>query len=174
MLRSAQAGDAQAYGELVARHRTSALRVAAVVLGSGDDADDVVQQAAARMWPAIGRVDADRGFRAWYLRGVANTARNHRRSRGRRRNAELRLAGRRGDDPADPAVAAVTTAEREMVLAALNRLDRDARLVLALRHFEQLSEREMAAVLDCPVGTVKSRLARATARLRVELGGDGR
>lgn len=153
----------------MARHRASALRVAAVVLGSGDDADDVVQQATTRMWPAIGRVDAERGFRAWYLRGVANTARNHRRSWVRRRSAELRLAGRRGDDPVDPAGAAITSAEREMVLAALNRIDRDARLVLALRHFEQLSEREMAVVLDCPVGTVKSRLARATARLRVEL-----
>jgi RNA polymerase sigma-70 factor (ECF subfamily) len=174
VLRAAQAGDTQAYGELVARHRPSALRVATVVLGSGVDADDVVQQATARMWPAIGRVDVERGFRAWFLRGVANTARNHRRSRWRRRAAELRLAGRRGDEPADPADVAVSTAEREMVLAALNRLDHDTRLVLALRHFEQLSEREMAAVLDCPVGTVKSRLARATARLRVELGEEGR
>ena len=47
-----------------------------------------------------------------------------------------------------------------MVVAALNRLDTMERLVIALRHFEQLTEREMADVLDCPPGTVKSRLSR--------------
>ena len=56
-----------------------------------------------------------------------------------------------------------------MVVAALNRLDTMERLVIALRHFEQLSEQEMADVLDCPPGTVKSRLSRAMAKLRAEL-----
>ena len=55
------------------------------------------------------------------------------------------------------------------MLAALNRLSPEDRLVLALRHFEQLSEREMADALEIAPGTVKSRLARAAARLRAEL-----
>src|SRR5690606_23440424 len=132
-----------------------------------------VQQAVERMWPAVGRLDPDRGFRSWFLRGVANTARNHRRARWRRARAELRLAGRLPDVHAgDPAADAVAAAEREAVVAALNRLDRDDRLVIALRYFEQLSEREMADVLDCATGTVKSRLSRAMGRLRRELGGE--
>jgi RNA polymerase sigma-70 factor (ECF subfamily) len=157
----------------VARHRSSALRVAAVVLGSGDDADDVVQAASERMWRSIGAVDAGRGFRAWFLHGVANTARNHRRSRWRRRAAELRLAVRRDgglSGVADPLDAAVFADQRAAVLRALNGLDRENRLVIALRHFEQLSEREMADVLGCPPGTVKSRLSRAMAALRERLG----
>jgi RNA polymerase sigma factor (sigma-70 family) len=74
---------------------------------------------------------------------------------------------------ADPAEHAVTDAERGRVIDAMNRLDRDDRLVIALRHFEQLSENEMAEVLGCANGTVKSRLSRAMARLRAQLVRDG-
>jgi RNA polymerase sigma-70 factor (ECF subfamily) len=139
-----------------------------VVLGEPGDADDVVQTASERAWRAIASVDPERGFRAWYLRVVANTARNQRRGRWRRRRAELRVATR-SSDRVDSRDATITAAEREVVVAALNRLDSAERLVIALRHFEQLTEREMAEVLECPVGTVKSRLSRAMARLRAEL-----
>jgi RNA polymerase sigma-70 factor (ECF subfamily) len=139
------------------------------VLGHGTDADDVVQMASERAWRAIATVDPDRGFRPWFLRIVANTARNHQRARWRRRRAELRVANRadvEGDDAGSPAI---TAEERAVVVAALNRLAAHDRLVIALRHFEQLGEREMADVLECPPGTVKSRLSRAMARLRAEL-----
>ena len=164
------AGDADAYGELVARHRPSALRVATVVLGSATSADDVVQIASERAWRAIATLDPDRGFRPWFLRIVANTARNDRRALGRRRAAELRVALTPTDAAApDPQVATITHSERDAVVSAMNRLDGDARLVIALRYFEQLSEHEMGDVLACPAGTVKSRLSRAMGRLRAEL-----
>jgi RNA polymerase sigma factor (sigma-70 family) len=153
----------------VARQWGAALRVATVMLGGSDGADDVAQRAAERAWRAISSVDPERGFRAWFLRAVANEARNDRRSRGRRAALALRAEGRRADEVSDPADLVVTDEERRAVLAALNRLSREDRLVLALRHFEQLSEREMADALEVPPGTVKSRLARATARLRAEL-----
>lgn len=167
----ARAGDAAAFGELVSAQRQAALRVATVV--AGYDADDIVQSAAERAWSAIAGLDPDRGFRSWFLAIVANSARNHRRGRWRRRRAELRLVARAADAPHDPQLSAISTAERQRVLAALDRLDPDARLVLALRHFEQLTEREIAEVCGCPVGTVKSRLSRASARLRAELSGGG-
>ena len=68
-----------------------------------------------------------------------------------------------------PSTHVVTATERDVVVAALNCLEAQERLVIALRHFEQLSEQEMADVLDCPPGTVKSRLSRAMSRLRAEL-----
>ena len=74
VVRRAQQGDAEAVAALVARHRTSALRVATVVLGSPGDADDVVQTATERALDAIATLDADRPFRPWFLRIVANTA----------------------------------------------------------------------------------------------------
>ena len=63
----------------------------------------------------------------------------------------------------------VDAGRRRALVAALNRLSTEDRLVIGLRHFEQLTEREMADALDCAPGTVKSRLSRATRRLREEL-----
>lgn len=143
--------------------------MATVVLGTAQGADDVVQDATVRAWRAIDSVDPDLGFRSWYLSVVANAARNDRRSRGRRAALALRVAGRTEPDADGPEQLAVTASERATVLAALNALDTDDRLVLALRHFEQLTEREMAEVLGCAAGTVKSRLSRASARLRRRL-----
>ena len=90
--RRAQAGDADAYGDLVARHRPAALRVATVVLGRAEGADDVVQQATERAWRAIATFDVARPFRPWFLRIVANGARNDRRAGGRRAHLEVRVA----------------------------------------------------------------------------------
>lgn len=163
----ARRGDERAFAELVDRCAPNALRVATVVLGSAEGADDAVQDATIRSWRAITGLDPQRGFRSWYLRAVANTARNDRRSRGRR--ARLALRALPEAVPADPEASAVTSEERRVVLHALNRLDAADRLVIALRYFEDLPVTEVAQVLDCPEGTVKSRLSRAMARLRAEL-----
>ena len=71
-----------------------------------------------------------------------------------------------GNGAATPEDVVVADAERQRLVAVLNRLRADDRLVIALRHFEQLSEREIADVLDVRPGTVKSRLSRAMQRLR--------
>jgi RNA polymerase sigma-70 factor (ECF subfamily) len=170
LVRRAQVGDVEAYGELAHRHRPAALRVATVVLGTADGADDVVQEAMERAWRSMARVEPPRAFRPWFLRIVANCARNDRRGRGRR----ARLAVRAGRAEATRAVttpeeAAVTDEERRAVVRALNDLAPTDRLVVALRHFEHMSERDMAEVLGCPPGTVKSRLSRAMDRLRARL-----
>jgi RNA polymerase sigma factor (sigma-70 family) len=167
-VRRAIAGDAAAFGELTVRHRSSALRVAAVVTGASSSADDVVQDADIRAWRARESIDPSRPFRSWYLHVVANAAKNAHRTWRRRAALELRAPS--ATSPAiDPAEQAVTDDERRMVIAAVNRLRRDDRLVIALRHFEQLGEAEMADVLGCAAGTVKSRLSRAMTRLRDEL-----
>jgi len=171
----ARAGDAGAYGELVRAHRASALRVATVVLGTAEGADDVVQQAWERAWRGLGGFRPDRAFRPWLLHVVANTARNDRRSRGRRAHLVARAGRVLGpglEVGASPEDLVVSDLDRRRVVTALNRLRAPDRLVIALRYFEQLSEREMAEVLAHPPGTVKSRLARAMARLRVELEAD--
>lgn len=130
----------------------------------------MVQLALERAWRSLGRFEPDRPFRPWLLRIVANLARNDRRSRGRRARLAVRMAqaGER-NGASSPEEAAVADDERRMVVEAMNRLRSSDRLVVALRHFEQLPEAAMAEVLGCPTGTVKSRLSRAMARLRTEL-----
>ena len=169
LVRRARDGDAAAFGELTARHRTSALRVATVVLGTATGADDAVQDADVRAWRFRASVDPDRSFRSWYLRVVANVAKSARRSSGRRAVLELREAATASSDVRDPADEAVTDEERRRAIAAINRLGADDRLVIALRHFEQMTEAEMADVMRCAPGTVKSRLSRAMDRLRAQM-----
>ena len=147
----------------------SALRLATVVLGTRDGADDVVQIAMERAWSAFERYDPDRPFRPWFLRIVANTARNDRRQRGRRAALRVRAEHQRRDVQASAEDDVLIVLDRTRVLAALNHLDVDDRTVIALRYFEQLAEAEMAEVLDCAPGTVKSRLSRARLRLRQHL-----
>jgi RNA polymerase sigma-70 factor (ECF subfamily) len=168
----AQAGDAEAYGELVRRHRPAALRVAASVLGTAQGADapdDVVQAASERAWRAIDRIEAARAFRPWFLTIVANGARNDRRARGRRGRLAQRVAARTASGVVTPEEAAVERDEHGQVARAFGRLAEGDQVVLALRHVERMSEREMATALDCAPGTVKSRLSRATVRLRRQL-----
>ena len=161
--------DPNAFDARVRQELASALRLATVVLGSPEGADDVVQVAMERAWSAIARYDVERPFRPWFLRIVANTARNDRRRRGRQ--ADLRLRAEREREPVETSAedVVITDLDRRHVLAGLNRLDVDDRLVIALRYFEHLSEVEMGDVLQCAPGTVKSRLARARARLRRHL-----
>ena len=139
------------------------------MLGTTEGAADTVQAATLKAWRASDRIDPAREFRPWYLRIVANTARNDRRARSRRSALNLKASATRQPTVDSPDIAAITTAERESVLASLNKLPPADRLVLALRFFEDLSQAEMAEVLDCPVGTVKSRLSRAMAKLRDDL-----
>jgi RNA polymerase sigma-70 factor (ECF subfamily) len=169
LIQRAQAGDFGAFADLARRHQGTALRVATVVLGRVDGAEDVVQDATVRAWRSIARFERGRPLRPWLLRIVANVARNERRSEGRRSQLALRAGALSARSAASPEEAVVTDAERARVTDALNRLGPDDRLTVGLRYFEQLSEREMAEVLDCPAGTVKSRLARAMGRLRTEL-----
>ncbi len=76
-------------------------------------------------------------------------------------------------EPVSPEEAAVSDVDRQRVVAALNQLDSDDRLVIALRWFEQLTEAEMVETLEVPAGTVKSRLSRAMGRLRAVLEAEG-
>jgi RNA polymerase sigma factor (sigma-70 family) len=169
---AARDGDLDAYEILVARHTALAHRTA-VLLGAGDDAEDVVQDAFVKAYRQLGRYRGDSAFRAWLLAIVANETRNLHRSRRRRDGLVLRAAARKeadvtGGDP--PGESAVATDRRQRLVEALRALaDRD-REVVVCRYLLDLSEVETATALGLPKGTVKSRTARALAKLRDRLG----
>jgi RNA polymerase sigma factor (sigma-70 family) len=161
-----QAGDHQAFARLIAPQQTVALRVAYTIAGT--DAEDVVQDAFVKAYTRLGQFRTGVAFQPWVLAIVANEARNRRRGSGRQAALALRVANQRPITGigADPAAEAEVTEARAFLVQALCALpDRD-REIVALRYFAELSEAETAAALGCPIGTVKSRLARALARLR--------
>ena len=162
----AKGGDADAYGELVTRYRELAFRVAWVV-APGSEAEDAVQEALVKAWFALPRFREGAPFRPWLCRIVANEARNRTRSARRRDALALRDAGAtpRVDAP-PPDDTTLAREDAELLVAAMNRLRPEDRLVVAYRWLFELSEAEMADALGVPPGTVKSRLSRAMARLR--------
>ena len=171
-IEAARRGDASAFEELVRQYQEIAFRTAYLIVGDADEARDAAQDGFLRAHAALGRFRPGAEFRPWLLRIVANAARNRRRSASRR--AELALRAFRdaasGDAAPSPEVLLLAAERRNELLAAVNQLRDEDRLVIALRWFLELTEEEMAGVLDCPRGTVKSRLSRATGRLRAVLG----
>ena len=170
----ARRGDAAAYAGLVAAHQEIAFRTAYLVLGHAAEAEDAAQEAFVKAYRALDRFREGAAFRPWLLRIVANTARNRRRSAGRRRGLQLRVESATPRDAAAPsAEAAVLVAERRRtLLAAINALSPDDRLVIGARYFLDLPEAEIAALAGVAPGTVKSRLSRARSRLARALGGE--
>ncbi len=153
-------------------HQTIAFRTAWVITRSAADAEEAAQDAFVKAHAALGRFREGAPFRPWLLAIVANEARNRVRSAGRRAGLALRVAEERRPAPAGPAppAARLDSEPGDPRLAAHERLPEGARETIACRYLLELSEEETAVALDCPRGTVKSRVSRALDRLRVELG----
>lgn len=171
LVERATKGDGNAYNVLVTRHQDVAFRTAFLIAGSTGEAEDAVQEAFVKAFYALPRFKRGASFRAWLLAIVANEARNRLRSAGRRAHLAARAGADRssGDAAPSPEAAVLAREQEEELLAALNSLGDADRLVISLRYFMDLNEKEMAAVLECPRGTVKSRLSRAMVHLRAAL-----
>jgi len=174
LVERARNGDVNAYEELVQHYQQLAFRVAYQVTGDAADAEDAAQEAFVNAYYALGRFRPGAPFKPWLCRIVANEARNRRTSAQRRTVLAQRalVAQSSGDSAQSPEDAAEASEFRSTVVTALRRLREDDRLILAYRLFFDLSEAEMAEALDCPRGTVKSRLSRALTRLRAVLPAD--
>lgn len=167
LVERAQQGDISAYEELVGRYQDLAFWAAYAMTRDAEAANDAAQTGFIKAYYALNRFRAGAAFRPWLLKIVANEARNQARSARRRSGYELHLAGNRtGDAAPSPEAEAVLALDREVLLNAVNRLPEQDQQALAYRYFLDLSEAEMAEVLGCARGTVKSRLSRARARLR--------
>ena len=166
----ARSGDLDAYEVLVVRYTAPAHR-AAVLLGAGADADDVVQEAFVKAYRQISRYRGESGFRPWLLAIVANETRNLHRSRRRRDGLVLRAAAQEGPEATspDPADSALAVERRHHLVDQIRLLDPRDREVLVCRFLLDLSEAETAVTLGLPKGTVKSRTARALKKLRDRL-----
>ena len=168
----AKRGELDAYEEIVRLHQTIAFRTAWMITRSAADAEEATQDAFVKAHAALGRFREGAPFRPWLLAIVANEARNRVRSAGRRASLALRVAEERrpGDAVPSPEAALLDSERRDELLTAIERLPDQAREAIACRYLLDLSEEETAAALDCPRGTVKSRVSRALDRLRAELG----
>ena len=167
----AQAGESAAFGELVERYMRRAYYAALGLVGSPDDAMDISQEAFVRAYKARQRINPELPFYAWLYQILRRLCFNHIRDRRTRRNrlddakdwlteqSDRRFAGEHPERAAERAEA------RRRVQSAIRKLKDREREVLVLKEFEGLRYREIAALLDIPIGTVMSRLYTARRHL---------
>jgi RNA polymerase sigma-70 factor (ECF subfamily) len=136
------------------------------VVRDAAQAEDIAQEAFVRAFQSLSRFRAGEPFRPWVLRIVTNLALNEVRARNRRRGLLDRVVRLRQEPVAQPERIAEEGEEQAMVWAALNELREEDRVVIYLRYFLELPEREIALAIGQAPGTVKSRLSRASGRLR--------
>ena len=168
LVQRAQRGDLRAFDLLVLKYQG---RIAALVsryVSDAGEVEDVTQEAFIKAYRALGKFRGDSAFYTWLYRIAANAAKNHLVAKGRRPGADATIEDAEGFDEsgllsesASPEALAMGSELAEVVESALNALPDELKAALMLREFDGLSYDDIADVLGCPVGTVRSRIFRA-------------
>lgn len=163
-----QRGDRRAFDLLVGKYQHKIMSVISRYIRNPDEVQDVAQDTFVRAWRALPRFRGDSAFFTWVYRIAINTAKNHLVARNRRppdtdidiEDAQF-LDTADGLRDADTPLGHMLTAEIEATVhRALEALPDEMRTAVMLREFDGLSYEEIAQVMDCPVGTVRSRIFR--------------
>lgn len=174
-------GRKTAFDTLVGRHQDRAYSLAYRLTGNGDDAAEAVQEAFLKAWRAMDRFKGEASFYTWFYRIVVNVVRSRQRFRAVRPVEHSLDAPRRNSYGGnglgahiaargpDPAETAGRRERKALVENGLARLDPENRMLIVLRDIQGHNYGEIAEVLECPRGTVKSRLHRARKALRAVL-----
>ena len=164
-----QQGDKRAFDLLVKKYQHKVLTVVGRYISDHSEAQDVTQEAFIKAYRALPKFRGDSAFYTWIYRIAINTAKNYLVSRGRRppdsdidvADGELFETGQRLRDVNSPEAQLLSDEIQHTVRQALDELSEDLRAAITLREFEGLSYEEIAEILACPVGTVRSRIFRA-------------
>jgi RNA polymerase sigma factor (sigma-70 family) len=166
-VQSAVAGDEAAFARIVSTYHGDLVRVAYVVAGDGQLAEDAAQAAWSIAWRKLGSLRDPERLRPWLVSVAANEARQLVRSRHRRRVAEIKVQP--AEDPAgDPS----TIVDRLDLVAAFRHLKPEDRSLLAMRFVAGLDAAEIGAVLGMSPSGVRGHVSRLLERLRKELRDD--
>jgi len=171
-VQKAVAGDADAFGQLVAAYERPAVATAYRLLGNSEDARDIAQEAFLRAYRSLARLNEPTRFGPWLLRIVSNLSLNARRSR--KSATVVRLEEEWGTETANVPVQKSSAPERaaeskelqEALNAALAQLPEKQRLALTLFTMEGWAQKDIANVLECSLETVKWNVFQARKKLR--------
>ncbi len=184
LVEKVQAGDKSAFDLLVLKYQAKILALVARYVQDSHEVQDVTQEAFIKAYRALPRFRGDAAFYTWLYRIAINTAKNHLVSRGRRppgndveiEDAEYYETGGALRDQENPENQLFRAELEKVVNTAIKELPDDLRAAVTLREFDGLSYEDIADIMDCPVGTVRSRIfrAREAIDIRVQAQLDGR
>lgn len=168
LIQQALAGHSHAYGQLVERYQDRLYSAMLHVVGSHDEAEDVVQDSFVQAYVKLNTFQGNSRFFTWLYRIAFNNAL----SRRRRRRADMSIEQSRevtGGEPEDrqeaPDEPLLRNERITMVKAAMDRLTEEHRHILVLREMQDMAYEDIAEILDINIGTVRSRLSRARNQL---------
>jgi RNA polymerase sigma-70 factor, ECF subfamily len=167
LVRRFQGGDEGAFDELVERHRRRVFSLACRLVGP-PEADDLAQEVFLAAYRALPGFRGESTFSTWIYRITVHLCSHHLRRR-RPEMVELEEHHADGRREADPLSTALRVELREQVRGAIDRLPYKLRVVVVLRDLHGLTYEEIAQVVGCPIGTVRSRLHYATQKLAENL-----
>lgn len=174
----ARDGDRAAFDMLVVKYQRRLLRLLKRVVRDPVEAEDVVQETFIRAYRALHHFRGDAAFYTWLYRIGINTARNYLASQNRRMQASSMDPTRdeslaREEQLRDNNTPESVLASKQVALtvnSAVEELPADLRTVIVLRELEGLSYEQIAAIMDCPIGTVRSRIYRAREAIAERVG----
>lgn len=169
LVERAQRGDKRAFDLLVLKYQQKVAGVVSRYMRDQADILDVVQESFIKAYRALPKFRGDSAFYTWLYRIAINTAKNYLVSQSRRppgsdieaELAEQLDAGERLKERAAPEDILMTQEVEEAIWAAINSLPDELRTAITLREIDGMSYEEIAQAMDCPVGTVRSRIFRA-------------
>jgi RNA polymerase sigma-70 factor (ECF subfamily) len=164
-----QQGDKSAYDILVLKYQNKIIQLVNRYVHDPDEAMDVAQEAFIKAYRAIGRFRGESAFYTWIYRIAINTAKNHLVASGRRppagdidaQDAEQYEGATGLREYATPERMLLKDEIEKTVASAIDELPNDLKIAITLRELEGLSYEEIAQAMECPIGTVRSRIFRA-------------
>lgn len=170
LVERAQRGDKQAFGLLVSKYQRKLARLLSRMIRDPAEVEDVAQEAFIKAYRALPSFRGDSAFYTWLYRIGINTAKNYLVSQGRRAPTSTEIDSEEAEgyeegdllrDNDTPERLLMTKQIGETVNAAMEALPEELKTAIVLREIEGLSYDEIATVMDCPIGTVRSRIFRA-------------
>ncbi len=168
-----QTGDKQCYGHLVEKYMKRAYFTALGLVGSHEVALDLSQDAFVRAYRSINKLDTDRKFFTWYYQILRNLSFNYLRDRARHARPFSEVGDHQIetiiDSSQDSSLQVEQNEIKQALWKALDALKPHEREIIILKDFQEMSYKEIAESLDCPIGTVMSRLFTARKALKSQL-----
>jgi len=172
-----QQGDKSAFDVLVLKYQSKIIQLVNRYVHDPDEAMDVAQEAFIKAYRAIGRFRGDSAFYTWIYRIAINTAKNHLVASGRRppagdidaQDAEQYEGAAGLREYATPERMLMKDEIEKTVASAIDELPDDLKTAITLRELEGLSYEEIAQAMECPIGTVRSRIFRARDAIDIKL-----